>query len=158
MPTREELPEFVRNHQLGKLARRTEPVYTDEGDLTDKEEKHVASEGDYDADTEFVDDPADAEVVLSLIPAEVQKFPDVTKHRPIIDIDFPVVVLPSSTSGHNHLYIDKVLTWRQYQRLIEALADAGIIENGYRDASLARQFTSVRMPSVNKIPPQPVAE
>ncbi|WGM21837.1 hypothetical protein QEH68_06595 [Paenarthrobacter sp. OM7] len=154
MPTREELPEFARNHQLGKLAVRTEPVYNKDGDLTDEELKHLASEGDYDADTEFVDEPDDAEVVLSLTG---QKIGDtVPLHRPVFDVDFPVSAIPSSTPGHFHLYLDKELTWLQYRRLLEALNFAGIIEGGYLQASVARGFTSVRMPSVKKAAPVPV--
>lgn len=141
MTSREELPGFARNHQLGKLARRGE---------------NVTSEGDYEADTDFVDDAADAEVVLSI----TGKTRQVTAwgatyeeplHRPILDVDFPVAVVPSTTPGHFHLYIDKELTWNQYQALLRGLADAGIIEMGYLQASEARQFTSVRMPSVKKV-------
>ena len=152
MPTREELPEFARNHQLGKLARRTQAVPVDDEGKEWKDVTAVAQEGDYDADTELVDDPADAEVVLSRIPDAVLKFPGHTRHRPIIDLDFPAALLPSSTPGHHHLYIDKELTWHQYQRLLRALVDVGLVEQGYYDASNARGFTSVRMPSVKKEP------
>ncbi|AYN58735.1 hypothetical protein PBI_PEAS_48 [Arthrobacter phage Peas] len=163
MPTRDELPEFARNHQLGKLARRTEPVYTDDGDLTDQEVKHVATEGDYDADTELVDDPAEAEVVLSATGKTGRGGPyswlkEEPLHRPIIDLDFPAALLPSSTPGHHHLYIDKEMPWSTYKALLSALAEAGLIELGYRDASLARNFTSVRMPSVKKLPEQPAPD
>lgn len=142
MPTREELPEFARTHQLGKLARRDDDI---------------AKEGDYDADTELVDNPADAEVVLSTTgkTGKAGNYSWMTEeplHRPIIDLDFPAALIPSTTPGHFHLYIDKEMPWSTYQTLLSALAEAGLIEPGYRDASVARQFTSVRMPSVKKEP------
>lgn len=72
------------------------------------------------------------------------------KHRPIIDLDLAAHVIPSSTKGHGHLYINKELTWKEYQKLLNVLADLDIIEKGYRGASLARGYTAVRLPWVKK--------
>lgn len=71
-------------------------------------------------------------------------------HRPILDIDFPAHVYPSSTEGHNHLYLDRMLTWEKYEALLKALGDAEILEPGYVSASLARKHTAVRLPWVKK--------
>lgn len=155
MPTREELPEFARNHQLGKLARRTTSVPVDDEGKQWKDVTAVAKEGDYDADTELVDDPADAEVVLSTSgntgkSGKYTWMAEEPLHRPIIDLDFPAALIPSTTPGHFHLYIDKEMPWSTYQHLLEAFVAAGLMEEGYRNASVARKFTSVRMPSVKK--------
>lgn len=72
------------------------------------------------------------------------------KHRPLLDLDLKAAVIPSSTKGHGHLYIDKELTWKQYQKLLNVFADLGIIEPGYRGASLARGYTALRLPWVKK--------
>lgn len=72
------------------------------------------------------------------------------KHAPVIDMDFPVYVMPSSKLGHSHLYIDKEITWAQYERILKALANAGLIEEGYLDSSLNRKFTAVRPVGVTK--------
>jgi len=66
------------------------------------------------------------------------------KHAPVIDIDVPISVFPSSQLGHNHLYIDKEITWNQYTRILKALAAAGIVEDGYLKASLAKGYSCVR--------------
>lgn len=85
--------------------------------------------------------PADrleeAEVVTSLTGEQTKSFWGGTeeKHRPILDID---------------LYIDKELPWREYKRLLEVLADCGIIERGYLAVSVARKHTAVRLPWVKK--------
>ena len=71
-------------------------------------------------------------------------------HRPILDIDFPVHVEPSSTPGHFHLYLDKPMPWGKYVRLLNALADCGIVEHGYVSASKDRRYTAVRLPWVRK--------
>lgn len=72
------------------------------------------------------------------------------KHAPVIDIDFPIAVYPSSQLGHYHLYIDKEITWTQYVRILKALSSAGIIETGYLKASLEKGYTAVRPVGVVK--------
>ena len=57
-------------------------------------------------------------------------------HYQCIDIDIPIRVVPSSTPGHSHLYVDEPITWDTYKNLLEALAEAGIVEEGYLNASV----------------------
>lgn len=72
-------------------------------------------------------------------------------HRPAIDIDVECELIPSSTPGHYHLYFPTVrLTQTQYLRLLDALADASIVERGYADASEARGQSLLRLPGVKK--------
>jgi len=75
---------------------------------------------------------------------------DRDSHKPILDIDFPAKLVPSSTEGHFHLYLDKELSWEQYEKLLRALADAGIIEQGYANASIERRYSAARLPWVKK--------
>jgi hypothetical protein len=72
------------------------------------------------------------------------------KHAPVIDIDVPMYVVPSSKLGHGHLYIDKEITWAQYTRILKALTSAGIVEEGYLEASMERGFTAVRPIGITK--------
>jgi len=71
-------------------------------------------------------------------------------HMPVIDIDIPVRLYPSSTEGHFHLYIDKQMTWRQYRRVLRALVRAGVVERGYYSASWHRRATHLRLPWIKK--------
>lgn len=71
-------------------------------------------------------------------------------HSLVLDIDVPASLVPSSTFGHSHLYINAEMTWAAYTHLLDALVIAGIVEPGYRDASLARGFTAVRLPWIRK--------
>lgn len=71
-------------------------------------------------------------------------------HKPVLDIDFPAALLPSSTEGHYHLYLDKEVIWDDYVALLKALATCGIIEQGYANASIERGHTAVRLPWVKK--------
>lgn len=71
-------------------------------------------------------------------------------HTVMLDIDHPVRVLPSSTTGHYHLYIDVPVEETKYFDALDALAKAGIVEQGYVEASRARAGTHLRLPWVKK--------
>ena len=71
-------------------------------------------------------------------------------HRPVLDIDIPARLIPSSTPGHSHLYLDIDMEWDKYEALLKALADAHVIEEGYVLAALDRRATFVRLPWVTK--------
>lgn len=72
-------------------------------------------------------------------------------HMPVLDIDrIPVRLVPSSTPGNYHLYIDYPIRWEDYAELLDLLARIGILEPGYVNASKARQMTFVRKPGVAK--------
>lgn len=83
-----------------------------------------------------------------LIISETQK----KTHMPVIDIDrAPFRLVPSTTPGHQHLYIDQEITWSQYVVLLAALVDCGFVEYNYYDAALRRGYSAVRKPNVAKM-------
>ena len=145
----EALPEFVRGHRLAYLADENpeEPEYSAEQEL-------LAAGNLYGAEviTSWTGDREAPPVTTPMDWSALAEAPE-TFHRPVLDLDFPAVVVPSSTAGHGHLYLDKVLTWSQYVKLLEVLAEVGILEPGYVSASIAREFTSVRLPWVRKPAP-----
>ena len=71
-------------------------------------------------------------------------------HYPCIDLDLPARLVPSSTEGHFHLYIDRPVMWDAYVKLLDALVNADLVEVGYRDAAVKQGGTTVRMPHVKK--------
>ena len=71
-------------------------------------------------------------------------------HYPCIDLDLPARLVPSSTEGHFHLYIDRPVMWDAYVKLLDALVNADLVEVGYRDAAVAQGGTTVRMPHIKK--------
>jgi hypothetical protein len=72
------------------------------------------------------------------------------EHRPVLDIDIPARLVPSSTEGHTHLYFDVPMSWKKYSTLLVVLQDAGILQPGYVQAALRREATFVRPPHVKK--------
>ena len=72
------------------------------------------------------------------------------KHALVIDLDIPAWLVESSTPGHSHLYVDATIDEALYFKLLDALADAGVIEHGYATTSKAKGYTSVRLPWTHK--------
>lgn len=96
-----------------------------------------------------------ANVVSSLIRTDPKDFyadPNNRRHVLAIDLDIPATLIPSSSPGHHHLYIEvpKGIPHHRYMALLSALADAGIIERGYAEVSIARGHSDLRLPWVKK--------
>lgn len=73
-------------------------------------------------------------------------------HMPLIDFDLPVQLVPSGTPGHFHLYIDKAIEWEDYKAILRSMAEAGIVQWGFFEATVERGFGSVRHPDRPKAP------
>lgn len=71
-------------------------------------------------------------------------------HIPMLDLDMPAMLLKSSTYGHYHLYIDKPMTWENYEKLLDVLGEVGILEPGYVAVSKRRKRTQLRTPWTKK--------
>ena len=73
------------------------------------------------------------------------------RHAPAIDIDLPCRLVPSSTRGNFHLYIDHPTTWFRYRVMLWAMYKAGFVERGYYKVSARRKATFLRLPGVRKL-------
>lgn len=71
-------------------------------------------------------------------------------HRPVLDLDMECTLVPSSTPGKFHLYINRAMPWPQYAALLTALGEALILEPGYVSACLNRGYSAVRLPWIKK--------
>ena len=112
---------------------------------------HVANLAttDYDPsgrDRPAIDDPSEANVISSIRRGGGNP----TTHYPVLDLDIPAYLVPSSTPGHSHLYLDVELLDADYWALCDVLATYGILEPGYVSACKERGYTSVRLPWVRK--------
>jgi len=90
----------------------------------------------------------EANIVTSLM--DIPQSSGVSLHRPVIDIDHLVAVVESSTAGHSHLYVDLAMPWEDVVKLLEVMAEVGLVEPGYVNASKARGYTAVRLPWITK--------
>lgn len=57
-----------------------------------------------------------------------------------------VKVIPSTTNGHFHLFIDKPMMWAEYKRLLTALRDAEIIGSNFFNLSIKEQKSFLFLP------------
>lgn len=71
-------------------------------------------------------------------------------HMPALDIDMPCELVPSSTEGHFHLYIDKPMTLMAYKKLVQAFIDAGIVEPNIMKYMDMNGMTALRPRGVKK--------
>lgn len=76
-------------------------------------------------------------------------------HALLLDLDAPAWLIPSSTEGHSHLYVDVKIPTQQYFVLLDALADAGVIQRGYANSSKHRGGTALRLPWIKKTDDSP---
>lgn len=72
------------------------------------------------------------------------------QHMPALHIDVPCQLLPSSTDGHHHLYIDKPMSKQTYRKLLEALIEAGIVEANHLKHFDRNGMTALRLPGAKK--------
>lgn len=105
----------------------------------------VADFANYEDERSLTEDISMANVITSVVAGTDGKM-----HKVVIDVDLPATLLPSSTSGHHHLFIDREIPWEAYVNLLDAFVAAGIVEPGYVEASRIRGHTAVRLPWVRK--------
>lgn len=87
-----------------------------------------------------------ANLVTSLLAtASITNGNDIMNHAPAFDIDIPCELIESSQIGHYHMYIHKAMTWNNYVKILKALADAGVVEQGYYAAAVNRGYSSLRL-------------
>lgn len=157
------LPDFMDGHLLVAFHRGNEVAYEIAlGQLSDEERKlqemierrdddypaldvvvvHAVEQAEGVTSYSNVDEDDGLAAVLGAQPERL--------HRPVLDIDMNAALIPSATPGHFHLYIDKLVPWDAYEKLLQAMADCGIIEQGYADASIERGYSSARLPTKPK--------
>lgn len=65
-------------------------------------------------------------------------------HFPCFDLDFECRLVPSRSVGHWHLYLDQAVPADLYWKLLDVMAECGLVEPGWVRSGKARGFTSVR--------------
>lgn len=71
-------------------------------------------------------------------------------HMPALDIDLPCKLVPSTTKGHFHLYIDHPMSFVAYKKLVQAFIDAGIVEPNIMKYMEMNGMTTLRPKHIKK--------
>lgn len=142
----ESLPRWVRSNMMGFSKRVA---------LSFKGSKHILPADEAKQQTgDFVECSfADANLITSKVQNSSMVGLDgklQPTHTPVLDIDIPCVYMPSSTEGHGHLYFQTVIPWDKYVRLLTVMGECGILEEGFVSASIAKEFTALRLPHIKK--------
>lgn len=143
MITRERLERTEYGRGLLSLYKRLTPYFVKDWGNDDSDDKS----NNRSSDREKVTSVDRANVMTSL---HREDFLGET-HALVLDIDHDSWLMPSTTPGHYHLYVDVEIEPDKYWALLDALAEAGVIERGYAGASKQRGFTSVRLPWIEKV-------
>ena len=99
----------------------------------------------------LVEAPIDeADVICSDLP-NTRLGSEFDLHMPVIDLDLPCKLVPSGTPGHFHLYIDQPIPFALYRKMLDAMAEAGVVQWGFADATSKRGYGSVRHPDRPKV-------
>ena len=77
------------------------------------------------------------------------KHQDSDIHYPILDFDFPVEVIKSS-SGNSHVYVGKAMQKESLDKLVNTLTEVGLLQDGVRRSWVRNGFLSLRLPWVKK--------
>lgn len=162
MTTTEQATEPTETEWLDPLgaAAETEPAPARELPMDGQVLLHVVGLGGDssgpDTEGELRTETEDRELAMLVSSAMVGRgFAGNVLHRPVLDLDFSAHLVPSSSPGHCHLYIDRPMTWETYSKLLDALAEADLLESGYVGAAKRRQQTTVRVPWLRKGDPAP---
>jgi hypothetical protein len=124
------------DYLLGKL---TYVMVTKWGVSNDSEEPQ-------DDERHEVDTIDEANVVMS----KRSGFKFTANHALLLDLDVPAWLVPSSTPGHSHLYVDVSIPESKYFDLLDALADANVIQKQFAQFAKERGGTTLRLPWVKK--------
>lgn len=111
----------------------------------------AAGEFGPDGDGRATTDDLDAVEAVSSLKSSYAEEPDGCRfHGLLLDIDVPAWLVPSSTEGHGHLYVDLHLNEDKLWPFLAAAVEIGLIEEGYYNACKSRGMTSLRAPWVQK--------
>lgn len=65
-------------------------------------------------------------------------------------LSVPARLVPSSTQGHFHLYLETRLRWDDYLGLMRRMVDAGLLEKDWVDMNERRRMAMLRKPGIKK--------
>jgi len=133
------LPDFVKKHEFVRADLALDH-YLDDDEGLDDEPKKLGPWDEVGVKK--------ANLVTSVVKSTKGKTNEM--HRPLLDLDFEVSVLPSSTPGHNHLYIDKEMSKEDLDKLVNVLNEVGLLQNGIKNGWNRRGALSLRLPWIDK--------
>ena len=95
----------------------------------------------------------------------VTSYRDINRNKHVAEITLHfhpktrIHLVRSTTQGHHHLYINRMMKWDDYVYLMSAMAEARVISSAYCDFSIMRRQSFLRFPGITKVQlPSPTSE
>ena len=97
-------------------------------------------------------EPPDAETSRLVVNehGERMEVVSVQKHAVVMDLDHEAFLIPSSTPGHYHLYVDLGVPEDDWFDFLDAAAKINLVSAGYAEVSRKRGHSDVRLPWISK--------
>lgn len=108
----------------------------------------LTSDDNYHNDVIEVSDETQADLIGSKIKS-VPSFDAATSkehtfHYPVLDFDFPCYVIDSVNENNGHLYLDTLVHWDDYKKLLDVLLEIGLIQHAWYENAMTDGQTFVR--------------
>ncbi|KKR09437.1 MAG: hypothetical protein UT43_C0009G0009 [Parcubacteria group bacterium GW2011_GWC1_39_29] len=68
----------------------------------------------------------------------------------ILEVEFPIQLIPSTTPRHYHLYLDRKISWEQYMLVLKSAYETGIINRGFYEMSIKNGQSMVLLPGKDR--------
>jgi hypothetical protein len=107
-------------------------------------------DANYETGSRFVETDVEQAHIVTSVVLGTEDITGNPMHAPVLDIDFPAELIPSSTPGHFHLYLDIELDPMEYDKLLTVLGEVHILEEGYVNAAKHRGYSAARLPWIKK--------
>lgn len=101
------------------------------------------------SDSPYEEDPERVESEHGYATLVSSKLPN-GNHMPVIDLDLPCTLVPSSTPGHFHLYVNQEMSFGQFLNMLQMMTDAGVVQPGFNRFTRERGQAFVRYPGVTR--------
>ena len=69
----------------------------------------------------------------------------------ILEVEFPIQLIPSTTPRHYHLYLDRKISWEQYMLVLKSAYETGIINRGFYEMSIKNGQSMVLLPGKDRV-------
>ena len=102
---------------------------------------------DVPSDAEFQNAKKCSSVKANAMCSDLENYYD--SHFLILDIDFPVEILKSS-SGNNHLIFGKVMSTEDMNKVLTVMAETGLLQKTWVDNAIANGYATLRAPGIKK--------
>lgn len=99
------------------------------------------------SDAEFQNAKKCSSIKANAMCSDLENYDD--SHFLILDIDFPVEILKSS-SGNNHLIFGKIMSTEDMNKVLTVMVETGLLQKTWVDNAIENGYAALRAPGVKK--------